>query len=173
MPLRELEGKKPRIHPTAFVSETAYLLGEVVVGEDSTILPGVVIRADRGTITIGKGSNIQDNSVIHSDTDATYGDGVTLGHRVMCHARTVGNNVLIGNGAVVNDGAVIGEDSIIASGAVVLENTVIPPGSMVVGVPGKVIGPTQEKHKELIHTAAKNYIGYNKRYKKQGGIGST
>ena len=89
--IRSLGGKTPKIHPTAFISEAAYIVGDVEIGEGSSIWPGTVIRGDTGKITIGKFTNIQDNSVLHGDDDVIIGDNVTIGHRVMCHGRNIGN----------------------------------------------------------------------------------
>ncbi|MSP78557.1 MAG: gamma carbonic anhydrase family protein [Dehalococcoidia bacterium] len=170
--LRELDGKKPQLHPTAWVSEAAYVIGDIELGEDSSIWPGAVVRGDTGHIKIGKGTNIQDNCTIHSDADAEYGDYVTLGHGVVCHAKKLGNYVLLGNGAIINDGVEVGEYSIIAAGAVVLENTKIPPHSMVVGIPGQVRAQTQERHHNLIRRTSQSYIEKSKRYRRQGNLGS-
>ena len=95
--IRSFNGKTPRIDPTAFVSEAAYVVGDVEIGPHSSIWPGVVIRGDMGRITIGSHTNIQDNSVVHSDTDATLGNHVTLGHSVVCHAAVVEDYSLLGN----------------------------------------------------------------------------
>ena len=127
--IRSLDGKMPKVHPTAFVSEFAYVVGDVEIGEGSSIWPGAVVRADSGKITIGKQTCIQDNSVVHGDADVVIGDNVVVGHGAVCHARKVGDRVLVGNGATVNDGVEIGEDSLIAAGAVVLDKTVVPAGS--------------------------------------------
>jgi len=170
--IRSLDGKAPSIHATAFVSEFAYIVGDVEIGEGSSIWPGTVVRADAGKITIGKNTCIQDNSVVHGDADVVIGDGVVIGHKVMCHARNVGNSSLIGNGATVNDGVDIGEGSLIASGAMVLENTVIAPGSMVVGIPGKVRGEVVERHVRLIESIAAHYVEKGERYKSSGGLES-
>ena len=94
--IRSLEGKWPMIHPTAFVSEFAYVVGDVEIGEESSVWPGAVVRADNGKITIGRFTCIQDNSVVHGDDDVVIGDWVAIGHRVLCHARTVGDRVLFG-----------------------------------------------------------------------------
>ena len=166
--IRSLKGAAPVVHPTAFVSEAAYVVGEVEIGENSSIWPGVVIRGDTGKIVIGKNTNIQDNSVIHADRGARIGDGVTLGHGVVCHARAVGNNCLLGNGCIVNDGAEIGEFSIIASGAVLLEEVKVPAGSLVAGIPGKVLRQTSERHREMIKETAEHYVVRGHSYKKEG-----
>ncbi len=168
--IRSLEGKTPVVHPTAFVSEAAYVIGDVEIGEGSSVWPGTVIRGDTGKITIGRNTNIQDNCVLHSDADAWIGDNVTLGHAVMCHARNLANNVLIGNGATLNDGAEIGEYSIVAAGAVALENTRFPPRSFIVGVPARVKGPVEERHIRMIEETAEHYVTKAQRYKREDGL---
>ena len=110
--IRNLGDKKPLVHPSAFISEAAYVVGDVEIGEGSSIWPGTVIRGDSGKVTIGKYTNIQDNSVVHGDDDVEIGDYVTIGHRVMCHAKYIGNLSLIGNGSIINDGVIIGKNSI-------------------------------------------------------------
>ena len=168
--IRSLDGVAPRVHPTAFVSEFAYVIGDVEIGPSSSVWPGTVIRADAGRISIGARTCIQDNSVLHGDADVEIGDGVVIGHRVMCHAGTVGDGSLIGNGAVVNDGAEIGAGSLVASGAMVIERMTIPPGSMVVGVPARVRGPVQERHSRMIAATAAGYAEKAAHYKRQGAL---
>ena len=163
--LSELDGKRPVIDPEAYVSESAHLIGDVVIGPRSSVWPGVVIRADSGRIRIGAGSNVQDNSVLHADDDAEIGDGVTIGHGVVCHARYVGDGALIGNGAVLNDGAVVGAGCLVAAGSVVTENTEYAEGMLVRGVPGKAIGRVRARHRELQQRAAASYVNRISRYK--------
>jgi len=163
--IRSLDGITPRIHPDAFVSEAAYVVGDVEIGQGSSVWPGAVIRGDMGKIVIGKYTCIQDNSVVHGDADVVIGDHVVIGHRVMCHAKRVGDRVLIGNGATVNDGVEIGEDSLLGSGTVVLDNMKIPPRSIVMGVPGRVRGQVTERHLELIKWLSGVYVEKTKRYK--------
>ena len=170
--IRSLDGKSPKIHPGAFVSEAAYLVGQIEVGEGSSIWPGTVIRADKGKITIGRNTCIQDNSVIHGDADVLIGDGVVIGHRVMCHAKVVGDRSLIGNGAVVNDGVEIGPDSLVASGAMLIERMQVPSKSMVVGVPGKVRGEIQERHLDLIRGTSEHYVEKAALYRREGNLQS-
>lgn len=165
--IRSLEGHTPKIHPSAFVSEAAYVVGKVEIGENSSVWPGAVIRGDNGKITIGKNTNIQDNSVVHSDQDAHIGNGVTLGHGVICHAKLVADNCLLGNGSTINEGVEIGESSIIASGSVLLEETIIPKESLVVGIPGKVRGQTAERHRNLINHVTNDYLKLGKLYKNE------
>ena len=170
--LRSLDGKAPEIHPTAFVSEFAYVIGDVEIGEGSSVWPGTVVRADMGKVTIGRFTCVQDNSVVHGDADVVIGDNVVIGHRAVCHAKTVGDRVLIGNGATVNDGVTIGEDSLLASGTMIIDNMGIPARSLVVGVPGRVRGQTEERHLELIKYYGGLYIEKTERYKRQGNLES-
>ncbi len=168
--IRGLDGINPRIHPTAFVSEFAYVIGDVEIGEGSSVWPGAVVRGDTGKITIGRFTCIQDNSVLHGDADVVIGDNVVIGHCVLCHARTVGDRSLIGNGAIVNDGVEIGEDSLVASGAVVLDDEKIPERSLVFGVPGRVKGRVKERHMERIKYYCDVYIEKTRRFKSQGDL---
>ena len=168
--IRSLGGKTPRIHPTAFISEAAYIVGDVEIGEGSSIWPGTVIRGDTGKITIGKFTNIQDNSVLHGDDDVIIGDNVTIGHRVMCHGRNIGNRVLIGNGAILNDGVLVGEESVIGSGSMILENMNIPEKSIVVGMPGRVRGLVKGKHVDMIDRIAAGYASKAQKYKAEGNL---
>ena len=165
--IRSLDGITPKIHPTAFVSEAAYIIGDVEIGEGSSVWPGTVIRADAGKIVVGNFTCIQDNSVVHGDADVHIGNNVVIAHRVICHAKTVNDRVLIGNGATVNDGVNVGEDSLLASCTMVLENTNIPPKSLVVGVPGKIRGDVQERHTNLIKYTCESYIALAKQYRSQ------
>jgi carbonic anhydrase/acetyltransferase-like protein (isoleucine patch superfamily) len=170
MTVRSLGGKTPQIDPSAFVSEAAYIVGDVVIGPRSSIWPGAVIRADSGQIRIGEGSNVQDNAVLHADADASIGDGVTIGHGVVCHARTIGNGCLIGNGAVLNDGVELGENCLVAAGATVTENQQFPDRSLIRGVPGKAIGTIRDRHAELQKYAAEAYVRRIPRYKGEGDL---
>jgi carbonic anhydrase/acetyltransferase-like protein (isoleucine patch superfamily) len=166
--IRSFNGKTPLVDPTAHVSEAAYVVGDVVIGPYSSVWPGAVIRGDHGQITIGSHTNIQDNSVVHSDADASIGSYVTLGHGVVCHARVVHDYALLGNGCVVNDGAVIGDHSIVAAGAVVLEGKEVPAGSLAAGAPAEVKGRILKRHKDLIDRASAHYVELGQRYKAAG-----
>ena len=168
--IRSLGGKTPSIHPTAFISEAAYIVGDVEIGEGSSIWPGTVIRGDTGKITIGKFTNIQDNSVLHGDDDVIIGDNVTIGHRVMCHGRNIGNRVLIGNGAILNDGVLVGEESVIGSGSMILENLDIPEKSIVVGMPVRITGSVKDKHVNMIDRIAAGYASKAQKYKAEGNL---
>ena len=166
--IRSFGGKSPKIHPTAFVSEAAYVVGDVEIGAYSSVWPGTVIRADHHKIVIGSYVDIQDNCLVHSDDDARYGDFVTLGHNVTCHASVVEHHCLIGNGAVVNGAAEIGEYSIVASGSVVLDRTKIPPHSFVAGVPAEVRRETDQRHLQMITGTAESYARNGQQFKEEG-----
>ena len=170
--IRSLDGVTPRVHPTAFVSEAAYVIGDVEIGEGSSIWPGAVVRADMGKITIGRHTCVQDNSVVHGDADVVIGDDTVIGHRALCHAKEVGDRVLIGNGATVNDGVVIGDDVVLASGTMIVDNMSIPARSIVMGVPGRVRGQVQQRHIELIKFYGDIYVQKAERYKRQGDLES-
>ena len=162
--IRPLGGLAPQVHPTAYVSEAAYVVGDVVIGAHSSVWPGAVIRGDHGRITIGDGTNVQDNSVVHSDAEASIGDGVVIGHRVVCHAAQVGDRVLLGNGCVVNDGAIIEDDAIVAAGAVVMERVRVGSGEIWAGVPARLRGRMLPRHYEMIRRGAESYAALAQRY---------
>ena len=133
-------GRTPTIDPRAFVAPGARVVGGVTLSEGASVWYNAVLRADGDTITIGVGSNLQDNVSVHVDAGhpVVIGENVSVGHNAVVHGCTIGDGSLIGMGAVVLSGAVIGEGCLIAGGAVVLEGAVIPPGSLVAGVPAKV-----------------------------------
>ena len=141
--------KKPVIHPSAFVADNATVRGSVTLGANSSVFFGAVLRGDRAPITIGAGTNIQDNCVVHVDYDhpVTVGENVTVGHGAILHGCTVGDNTLIGMGAIVLDGAKIGDDCIIAAGAVVTGKMDAPAGSLLVGSPAVVAKPLNDQQK--------------------------
>ncbi len=166
--IRAHAGHSPQIDPTAFVSEAAYVVGDVLIGAHASVWPGAVIRGDHGRITIGSHTNVQDNSVVHSDADASIGDHVTIGHRVVCHAAEVGSHVLLGNGCVLNDGVTVEDGAIVAAGAVVLEGTRVAKGTIVAGVPAKLRGRLMKRHRDLIEEASASYVALGARYKAEG-----
>ncbi len=139
--IEEFQGISPVIGPDVYIAPTASVIGDVTIGEGSSVWHGASVRGDCWTITIGRYSNVQDGCVCHCTTggpELVVGDNVTIGHGAIIHSCTVEDGALIGMGAVILDGARIGKGSIIAANAVVLEGTVIPPGSLVAGVPGKI-----------------------------------
>ncbi len=147
--IRSIDGKTPKIHPTAFVSEAAYIVGDVEIGEGTNVWPGAVIRGDYGRIIIGKDCSIQDNCVVHADDFLEFGDNVLMTHGAVVHGGRVGNNVLIGINAVLLEEAQVGNYCIIGAGAVVRGGARVPDNSLVVGVPGQVKPLTDEQAKRL------------------------
>lgn len=173
--IRSFEGKTPKIHPSVFVSETAYIVGDVEIGEDSCIWPGAVIRGDLGKITLGKNVVVEDNCVIHSGAptlpplgDVTIGDNVVFGHGAASNGRNIGNNVLIGMNSTVLHDADIGDYSIIAAGCVVKEKSVIPERSFVAGVPGEVRAKIGDQYVYWSTQSPRIYRDLAERYKKEG-----
>ena len=145
--IRSFNGKTPKIAASAFVSEAAYIVGDVEIGEHTCIWPGAVVRGDLGKITIGDNVVIEDNCVVHAGAptlpptcNVSIGNNVVFGHGAISNGRKIGNNVLISIGAIILHDVEIGDGSIIAAGCVVKEKAVIPPKSFVVGVPGVKIG---------------------------------
>ena len=136
--IRAFNGKMPKIADSAFVSEWAYVVGDVEIGENSGVWPGVVIRADSGSIRIGKDCQIEDNSVVHAGGTMEIGDNVIIGHSVVVHGLRIGNDVLIGNNATILDFAEIGEHCIVAANSMVATAQKVPSNSFVVGVPAEI-----------------------------------
>lgn len=167
--IRSLKGKSPKIHPTAFVSEAAYVVGEVEIGEMANIWPGTTVRSNANRIVFDKYVNIQDNCMIHADSDAYYGENVVLGHAVMSHAKTVGAGTLIGNGAVINGDAVIGKNCVIAAGSVILERAVIPDNTMVIGIPpNQQQRPANERQQGMAGNISRGYARNGQSFKEDG-----
>ena len=138
--------KTPVIDKSAFVAKNATVMGDVILKEETSVYFGAVLRAEEATITIGRGTNIQDNCVLHVDEGAplTIGRDCTIGHGAILHGCTIGDNTLVGMGAIVLNNAVIGRDCLIAAGALVTQGAVIPDGSLVIGSPAKVKRPMTE-----------------------------
>jgi len=156
-----LLGHAPRIPNSAFVAPTATVLGDVLLGEESSVWYGAVLRGDIGAIRIGRRSNIQDACILHltrGGPPIEVGDEVTVGHRVILHGATVGDRCLIGMGAVLLDGCVIGEESLVGAGSVVLEGTRVPPRSFLAGVPARIKGPIPEAVHARLRESAEGYV---------------
>jgi carbonic anhydrase/acetyltransferase-like protein (isoleucine patch superfamily) len=154
------------IHPSAFIARGAVVLGDVTIGEESSVWFSAVIRGDCEAIRIGRRTNIQDGSILHADPGfpCTVGDEVTIGHGAIVHGATVASRVLIGMRAVVMNGAKIGEGSVVGVGAVVTEGTKIPPGSLVLGLPGKIVREVAPEDAARIRHAAEHYAAAAKEY---------
>lgn len=170
--IRSYDGKAPRVHPTAFVSEFADVIGDVEIGEGSSVWPGAQVLADHGSIKIGKHTNVQDNSIVRGDGDVEIGDRVVIGHLVTCGAKRVDDRVLLGSGSKVGGGVEIGEDCLVASGSEVPEHMIVPALSLVVGTPGRIRGTVPERHTKTIAGLCDSYIEKAQRYKRQGNLES-
>ncbi len=167
--VKPYKGTFPRIHPSVYLSDNVYVIGDVEIGEDSSVWFGSVVRGDVNYIRIGKRTNIQDNSVVHvtHDTHPTIiGDNVTVGHRVILHGCVLGNNILVGMGAVVMDGVEVEDYVLIGAGALLTPNKKIPSGVLVAGVPAKVVRDLREDEIKLIEESAENYVRYKNEYMK-------
>lgn len=166
MPIHPFLHHTPSIHASAFIAPSADVIGRVTLAENTSVWYHATLRGDINEITVGEGSNIQDNVVIHlSDRFGCHiGKLVTVGHSAILHACTVKDEVLIGMGSIVLDGAVIGERSIIGAGALVTGGTVIPPGSLVLGSPAKVVRTLSEEEQEKVKDWALKYIKGSREY---------
>ena len=167
MALYQLDDTKPAVHESAWVADTAQVMGNVSLAEDSSVWFGVVIRGDTETITVGKGSNIQDNSVLHADhgMPLVIGDNVTVGHQVMLHGCTVGDGSLIGIQAVVLNGAKIGKNCLVGAGSLVTEGKEFPDGTMIIGSPAKAVRQLSLEQIEGLKMSAQHYVDNARRYK--------
>ena len=159
MPLYEVDGKRPRIDPSAFVHPEATVMGDVTIGAGVYVGPGARLRGDWGRIVVGDGSNVQENVVIHVQTndEAYLAEASHIGHAAILHNCRLDRHVWVGMGAIVMDYAEIGEDCMIAAGAVVLAGTKVPAGKLVVGVPAKVIGDVSEQMRQDMWNGTRLY----------------
>ena len=167
MTIYQYKDKSPQIHDSAFVAKEATLIGDVILNEDVSIWPGVVIRGDNEPITVGKGSNVQEGTVMHTDMGCplTLAENVTVGHQVMLHGCTVGDGSLIGIGAVVLNGARIGKNCLVGAGSLVTEGKEFPDGSMIMGTPAKVVRELTHEQIQGLGKSAQNYVENARRYK--------
>jgi carbonic anhydrase/acetyltransferase-like protein (isoleucine patch superfamily) len=165
--LRPYRGTSPRIHPTAFIDESAQVIGDVEIGEESSVWMCAVLRGDVHWIKVGRRSNIQDGSVVHAMTGThptSIGDNVTIGHAAVIHGCTIEHQCLIGMGAIVMNGAHIGAGAIVAAGTLVVEGMKVPPKSLVMGSPGKVKRLLTQAEIAEIQLYADRYVGYRVDY---------
>jgi carbonic anhydrase/acetyltransferase-like protein (isoleucine patch superfamily) len=171
--IQEFEGKRPKIAESAFIHESACIIGDVEIGEGTNIWPGAIIRADFGKIFIGKGVALEDNCVIHAGTptvgaipDLEIGDNVSIGHGAVINCRKIGSNVLIGINATILHDAEIGNYCIVGAAAMVSEGMKVPDRSFVAGVPAKIKGEITDNQMFWVEQAPKGYIAMAERYKK-------
>jgi carbonic anhydrase/acetyltransferase-like protein (isoleucine patch superfamily) len=171
--IRSFNGKTPKIAESAFISEAAYIIGDVEIGENSSVWPGAVIRADFGKIMIGKNTVIEDNCVVHSGSpsgvsDVTIGDSVVIGHGAVINGRKIGNNSLIGMNSTVLHDVEVGDFCIIAAGSLVGERMKVPNRSFFAGVPGKIKGEVSTEQLWWPQNSPNIYSSLAKQYKEQG-----
>lgn len=163
--IKSFNGKTPKIAKSAFIADNATIIGDVTIGEFSSVWYGAVIRGDDGPIIIGKNTNIQDNSVLHTDDNLTIGDNVTIGHNAIVHCKYVGDAVMIGMGAIALSGSVIEDKSILGAGALLTQNKVIPQKSVAVGSPAKVLREVSDLDVDNTLKNAKIYVNLAKEHK--------
>jgi carbonic anhydrase/acetyltransferase-like protein (isoleucine patch superfamily) len=168
--IRPYKGRLPQIAPSAYVDPAAVVIGDVTIGDDASVWPGVVIRGDVHYIRIGARSNVQDGSVLHVMRDEyplILGEAVTVGHGVVLHGCTIESRCLIGMGSIILNGAKIGAGSIVAAGTLVPERTEVPPGSLFMGHPGKVRRELSPDDQRRIDDYAQRYVEYKETYKRE------
>ena len=165
--IHEFDGKIPNINENTYISESTDIIGDVTIEENCNIWFGTRIRGDMNKITILRDTNIQENSVVHVDVDASVfiGEGVTVGHGAIIHGCTIGDNVLIGMGSVILNGAKIPKNSIVGAGALVTEHKEFEEGTLIIGSPAKSVRKLREEEIEKIKESAKHYIEISKKYK--------
>lgn len=157
----------PSLGENVFVAPDAWVIGDVTLGDQVSIFFGAVLRGDILRVTVGRGTNIQEHSMLHTSHDrmpTTLGEEVTIGHRAIVHGATVGDRCIIGMGAILLDDAVVEEDCLIGAGALITSNTRIPARSLVMGVPGKVIRSLSDEEVASLKQSAINYIETGKQY---------
>ncbi len=168
--LRPYRGVMPTVHSTAYVDESAQVIGDVEIGEASSIWMNVIVRGDVHRIRIGRRTNVQDGTIVHvmrGTHPTTIGDEVTIGHAAVIHGCTLHDRVLVGMGAILLNGVDIGEDSIVAAGTLLPEETQVPPRALVMGSPGKVRRALTDAEVASIREYAKRYVGYRLDYMPQ------
>ena len=172
--IRPHRGRLPRVHPTAFIDDSAQVIGEVEIGEESSVWMCVSVRGDVNWIRIGRRTNIQDGSVVHGmlGTHPTViGDEVTIGHGALVHGCTIENRCLIGMGVILLNGSHVGTESIVAAGTLLVENMQVPPRSLVMGSPGKVKRTLTDDEVAGIQGYANRYVGYRVDYMNSSSAG--
>ncbi|MGN6109281.1 MAG: gamma carbonic anhydrase family protein [Kofleriaceae bacterium] len=165
--IRSYDGKRPVIGRGVFLAETCAVIGEVEIGDESSIWYGTVLRGDVMPIRIGARTSVQDGTIVHVTSErfgTEIGSDCTIGHGAIIHACVVEDQCLIGMGAILLDGARIGAGSLVGAGALVTPGTVIPPGSLVIGSPAKVKRPVSDKEREQIAYGAAHYVEVTRRY---------
>lgn len=168
MAIYELDGVAPRVAASAWVADNAQVMGDVSIGEGASVWFGTTVRGDTDTITIGAGSNVQDGSVLHADDGVplNIGENVTVGHQVMLHGCTIGDESLIGIGAIVLNGAKIGRNCLVGAGSLVTEGKEFPDGSMILGSPARVVRQLTPEQIEGLRRSAEHYRANAERFRR-------
>ncbi len=164
--IRSFSGRAPKIHPKAFVHDSAEVIGKVSLGEDSSVFPGCVLRGDIDEIKVGARSNIQDLTVIHTRNGkpTIIGRGVTVGHRAVLHGCRLGDQVLVGMGAIIME-ATVGARTLIGAGALIPAGAKIPSGVLVLGSPGKVVRKLRPEELRMLGESERMYVALSRRHK--------
>ena len=167
MAIYELDGRTPRIAASAWVADSAQVMGDVILGEGASVWFGAIARGDSDRIIVGAGSNIQDGSVLHADEGMplVIGERVTVGHQVMLHGCTIGDESLIGIGATVLNRARIGKHCLVGAGSLVTEGKEFPDGSMIMGSPARVVRPLTPEQIEGLRKSAQHYMANAQRFR--------
>lgn len=166
--IRPYRGVLPQVAASAYIDESARVVGDVIIGGESSVWLNAVVRGDVNSVRIGARTNLQDGVLVHVNRDPSHptlvGDDVTVGHGAILHGCTVEDRCLIGMGAILLNGCRIGSDSIVAAGTLVTEGAEVPPGSLVMGSPGRVRRPVTDAERALIAQSAANYVEYRRAY---------
>jgi carbonic anhydrase/acetyltransferase-like protein (isoleucine patch superfamily) len=167
MPIYQLGPHAPQIHPSAYVAASAVLIGQVILGENTSVWDGAVLRGDNEPIVIGANSNVQEGAVLHTDPGCplTVGQGVTVGHQAMLHGCTIGDGALIGIQAVVLNKAVIGRECLVGAQALVTEGKVFDDGQLLMGSPAKAVKAASTEQRAALAQSAQTYVARAQRYK--------
>ena len=167
MTIYSLDGVSPQVAEDSWIAPDANVIGKIVIQEGASVWFGATLRGDNEEIVIGKGSNVQENTIMHTDMGypLTVGEGCTIGHKALLHGCTIGDNTLIGMGAVILNGAKIGKNCLIGANALITENKVIPDGTLVMGSPGKVVRELDEQGIQGLRASALNYQQNMRRFR--------
>ncbi len=169
MAIYQLGERRPEIHPSAWVADSAQVIGSIHLAENASVWYGAVLRGDNDRITVGRNSNVQDGSVLHVDTGTPLliGDDVTVGHQVMLHGCSIGNGTLVGIQSVILNGARIGRNSIVGAGALVTEGKEFPDGVLIVGSPAKVLRELTPEQIARVQMSARHYVAQAQLHREQ------
>ncbi|HSB61834.1 MAG TPA: gamma carbonic anhydrase family protein [Vicinamibacteria bacterium] len=172
--IRPYRGRWPTLGERAYVDPSAQVIGDVELGDHASVWMNAVVRGDVNAVRVGRGTNIQDNCVLHvtAEQRTELADEVTVGHSATLHGCRIGRRCLIGIGAIVLNGAEVGEESVVAAGSLVPEGMKVPPRSLVMGVPARVRRPVTEEERGSLRRLAESYLGYKETYLEESAAGA-